>query len=99
MDGRVAWKFPGCRCGAFFTGILPIPEFVMHAVLFVVSLFVIAGVFAVLFKYLPDVDVQLHDVFIGALFTSLLFTIGKFAIGMYLAKRASDRRTVRPDLW
>ena len=44
--------------GAFFTGILPVPEFVMHAVLFVVSLFVIAGVFAVLFKYLPDVNVQ-----------------------------------------
>jgi membrane protein len=72
--------------GAFFTGILPIPEFVMHAVLFVVSLFVIAGVFAVLFKYLPDVNVQWHDVFIGALFTSFLFTIGKFAIGMYLGK-------------
>ncbi len=47
---------------------------------------VIAGVFAVLFKYLPDVNVQWHDVFIGALFTSLLFTIGKFAIGMYLGK-------------
>jgi membrane protein len=72
--------------GAFFTGILPMPEFVMHAVLFVVSMFVIAGVFAVLFKYLPDVNVQWHDVFIGALFTSLLFTIGKFAIAMYLGK-------------
>ena len=72
--------------GAFFTGILPIPEFGMHAVSFVVSLLVIAGVFAVLFKYLPDVNVQWHDVFIGALFTSLLFTIGKFAIGMYLGK-------------
>ena len=58
----------------------------MHGVLFVVSMFVIAGVFAVLFKYLPDVNVQWHDVFIGALFTSLLFTIGKFAIGMYLGK-------------
>jgi hypothetical protein len=58
----------------------------MHAVLFVVSLLVIAGVFAVLFKYLPDVNVQWHDVLIGALFTSLLFTIGEFAIGMYLGK-------------
>ena len=46
----------------------------------------ITGVFAVLFKYLPDVDVQWHDVLIGAAFTALLFTIGKFAIGMYLGK-------------
>jgi membrane protein len=72
--------------GTYFTGILPIPEFVMHAVLFVLSLLVITGVFAVLFKYLPDVNVQWHDVIIGAAFTSLLFTIGKFAIGMYLGK-------------
>jgi membrane protein len=72
--------------GAFFTDILPIPEFIMHAALFVLSLLVIAAVFAVLFKYLPDVNVQWHDVFIGAIFTSFLFTIGKFAIGMYLGK-------------
>jgi len=72
--------------GTFFEGLLPIPEFVMQAVMFVVSLVVITGVFAVLFKYLPDVDVQWHDVLIGAAFTALLFTIGKFAIGMYLGK-------------
>ena len=72
--------------GKFFTGLLPIPEFVMQGVMFVVAVLVITGVFAVLFKYLPDVDVQWHDVFIGAAFTAFLFTIGKFAIGMYLGK-------------
>jgi membrane protein len=72
--------------GTFFTGLLPIPEFVMQAVMFVVSVLVITGVFAVLFKYLPDVNVQWHDVFIGAAFTAVLFTIGKFVIGMYLGK-------------
>jgi membrane protein len=72
--------------GKFFTGMLPIPEFVMTAVMFVVSVAVITGVFAVLFKYLPDVDIQWNDVFVGAAFTALLFTIGKFLIGMYLGK-------------
>jgi membrane protein len=72
--------------GRFLTGLLPIPEFVMQSVMFVVSVLVITGVFAVLFKYLPDVKVQWQDVFIGAAFTALLFTIGKFAIGMYLGK-------------
>lgn len=72
--------------GKFFSGPLPIPEFVMQAVLFLVALAVITGVFSVLFKYLPDAEVQWHDVLIGAGFTALLFTIGKFAIGMYLGK-------------
>jgi membrane protein len=52
----------------------------------VVSLAVIAGVFAVLFKYLPDVKIEWHDVAIGAVFTAILFGIGKFLIGMYLGK-------------
>jgi len=41
-------------------------------------------VFAILFKFLPDVRVAWRDVWIGALVTALLFTIGKFALGVYL---------------
>src|SRR5436190_1966401 len=39
--------------GTFMSGVLPLPEFVLQALNFVLSLLVITGVFAVLFKYLP----------------------------------------------
>ena len=39
-----------------------------------------------IFKVLPDADIAWSDVWMGAFMTSLLFTIGKFAIGLYLGK-------------
>ena len=49
-----------------------------------VSFGVIAILFALIFKILPDVDLSWRDVGLGAVATSLLFTAGKFAIGAYL---------------
>lgn len=72
--------------GSYMSHLLPLPAFVLQAINFLVGLAVIAGVFAVLFKYLPDVDVQWHDVLLGAAFTAVLFGVGKFAIGLYLGK-------------
>jgi membrane protein len=40
--------------------------------------------FGTIYKVLPSVRVAWRDVFIGALVTALLFTIGKFVIGAYL---------------
>ena len=51
-----------------------------------VSMFVIAAFFALLFKVLPDAKVAWRDVWIGALVTSALFHLGKFAIGLYLGQ-------------
>jgi membrane protein len=45
----------------------------------------VALLFALLFKFLPDVKVAWRDVWIGALVTALLFTIGKYALGYYLS--------------
>jgi membrane protein len=42
------------------------------------------GLFAAIFKVLPDTDVRWSDVWIGAAVTALLFVIGKAAIGLYL---------------
>ena len=50
-----------------------------------VSFAVIASLFAVIYKTLPDAPLSWRDVWIGALFTAGLFTIGKYAIGLYLA--------------
>ena len=49
-----------------------------------VSFAVIATLFALIFKVLPDVPLSWRDVWLGAGVTSLLFTAGKFAIGAYL---------------
>ncbi len=43
-------------------------------------------VFAMIYKLMPRVSVRWHDVWLGALVTALLFTIGKFLIGLYIGK-------------
>ncbi len=47
---------------------------------------VIAGLFAVIFKMLPDALLSWRDVWIGAIFTAGLFSLGNYAIGLYLSK-------------
>jgi membrane protein len=47
---------------------------------------VITGLFAVIFKVLPDAHIRWKDALIGAGFTALLFLLGKFAIGYYLGQ-------------
>jgi membrane protein len=51
---------------------------------FVASFAVITLLFAMMYKFLPDVKIGWRDVWLGAVITALLFTIGKFAIGLYL---------------
>lgn len=50
-----------------------------------VSFGVITVVFAVILKVIPDVHLRWRDVWPGALLTAVLFTLGKYAIGLYLA--------------
>jgi membrane protein len=52
----------------------------------VVSLIFVTILFALMYRILPSVHVGWEDVWCGALATGVLFTIGKFAIGMYLGK-------------
>jgi membrane protein len=51
---------------------------------FAISFGFIALLFAFMFKYLPDVRITWADVRVGAIITALLFTIGKYALGLYL---------------
>ena len=53
---------------------------------FAISFGVITLLFAMIYKVLPDVEIQWRDVWIGAAVTALLFTIGKFAISQYLSR-------------
>jgi membrane protein len=49
-----------------------------------VSFLVIAVMFGAIYKLLPRVTLSWHDVTIGALGTAIMFTLGKFAIGLYI---------------
>src|SRR5438034_9126573 len=53
------------------------------------SFFVVAVLFAMIYKFLPDVVISWKDVWIGAAVTALLFTAGKYAIGIYLGQTAT----------
>lgn len=52
----------------------------------IVSLLFVTVLFALMYRILPSVRVGWTDVWYGAMATAVLFTIGKFAIGMYLGK-------------
>ena len=51
---------------------------------FIISLLITTALFALMFKYLPDTDVEWDDVWIGGAITALLFSVGKLLIGLYL---------------
>jgi membrane protein len=70
--------------GKYLSGLIPGIDWIWQLVNFVISFGVITFLFAVLFKYLPDVKIQWRDVTIGAVITALLFNIGKWALGLYL---------------
>ena len=53
---------------------------------FAVSFGFISLLFALIYKYLPDVKIRWKDVIVGAIITALLFTVGKFLIGLYLGR-------------
>jgi membrane protein len=72
--------------GAMFEGSLPGGAELWQIVNFVMSLGIITALFALMFKVVPDADVAWKDVWIGGLFTGVLFVIGKFALGLYLGR-------------
>jgi len=53
---------------------------------FVISFVVITVMFAALFKFLPETRIEWRDCWLGAVFTSLLFAIGKILIGVYIGR-------------
>lgn len=52
----------------------------------VISFFVMTVLFALIFKFLPMVRIKWGDVTGGAIFTAILFTAGKFVLGVYLRR-------------
>jgi membrane protein len=67
-----------------------LPEAALHVVGSLVSFGVITLLFAMMFKWLPNVAVRWRDVWLGAALTAALFEIGKLAIGLYIGKQALE---------
>jgi membrane protein len=61
-------------------------EHMLEGVNTLISLVVVTLLFATMFKVLPDAPVAWRDVWVGAVTTSALFTVGKIAIGIYLGR-------------
>ncbi|MBC7746170.1 MAG: YihY/virulence factor BrkB family protein [Flavobacterium sp.] len=60
--------------------------FVVQIVNASITFVVISALFAIIFKFLPDVIISWKDVRVGAIFTALLFTLGRYLIGLYIEK-------------
>ncbi len=72
--------------GTYFSQFLPMREWTLSLAYSIVSFLVIAFLFALLYKFLPDVKLEWTDVLVGAGATSVLFAVGKLVLGLYLAR-------------
>lgn len=70
--------------GNFFNNLLPGGAWLWQIVNFLISFGVVMLLFAAIYKVLPDATIKWGDVWVGAAFTALLFTVGKLLIGLYL---------------
>jgi membrane protein len=69
---------------------LPFGAAILMAINFVISLVLIAAIFAAIFKLLPARPLAWRDVIFGAVVTSFLFQIGKILLGLYLGNKTGD---------
>jgi membrane protein len=68
--------------GGYFGGL----NWLLPALETVDSFAVVTLIFALIFKVVPDVRIAWRDVWMGALVTAVLFTAGKFLLGLYLGR-------------
>ena len=72
--------------GAVSAAALPAHEAILHVLNSAISFVIITGLFAAIYKIMPDVRTEWRDVVLGGAVTSALFTIGKLVIGLYLGR-------------
>ncbi len=72
--------------GSALSTTIPGGKVIGHSLEVAASFAIVTILFAMMFKILPDVNIAWNDVWIGAAATSILFTVGKLLIGLYLAR-------------
>ncbi len=71
--------------GRFGAG-MDVSPVLVHTANAIVSFIVIAALFAMIFKFLPDVVIPISKVWLGATGTALLFEAGKYILSLYLGR-------------
>ena len=80
----------------YVQSVLPGGLVVALAVYLIFDFAAVVLLFAMIFKFLPDVKIQWRDVWSGAVMTAILFGIGKWLLGLYLGSGAAARPTEQP---
>ncbi len=71
------------------SSVIPMPGLLLQLANVLLSLAVVTVLFGLIFRVLPDTEIPWGDVWLGAFVTAVLFTIGKFLIGLYLGHSGS----------
>lgn len=72
--------------GDYLSSIPIFSQLMLQVLNLIVSLGLITLLFALIFKFIPDIEIRWRDVWLGAAITAILFTIGKTLIGIYLGQ-------------
>ncbi len=74
----------------FIGDVVAVPPWLVPVLNDVMNFIVISILFALIFKVLPDVRIRWRDVWVGSVGTAFLFTVGKFLMGLYVAREATS---------
>jgi membrane protein len=72
----------------YYGHLLPVGTTLLQVANFIASFLVVTILFAMIYKWLPNVSIAWRDVWIGSAVTALLFNVGRTAIGLYLGQSA-----------
>jgi len=72
-----------------FSQFFPIPSHFVHTLNVLITVAMIPALLALSYKLIPDLRIEWKDVWFGAVFSSLLFVVGKWAFGIYLRHSTS----------
>jgi membrane protein len=75
--------------GAFLGGTAGALAPLWHLLDAAMSIAILTFLFGAIFKFLPDVEIAWRDVWVGAMVTSVLFTVGKVLLGLYLGRSST----------
>jgi membrane protein len=67
-----------------------ITEIVMIGMNLIITFIVIVILFGIIFKFLPDAKIKWKHVRTGAIFTALLFMVGRYLIGLYIKSTGTE---------
>jgi membrane protein len=73
----------------YLKNVMPGGDIISLALFLLLDLAVIALLFAMIFRYLPDAKIAWRDVWVGTILTTVLFALGKLVLGLYLGSGAA----------